>query len=269
VALLIAALLPPPPGAAQAPAPTTEAMGYNALEDAYVWIAAELASADAAHHHYPVPSTLPAAISLCEKIHPEARELSVSFFGLEAWSYSYLASQCFTHVAETVKVIELCDRVRAVDTSPSMPLLAADRERPVTPEACRTSVRARGSGGVSGSYDHELIALLLGYSREQITAGAGGRLPEEGGAFDFLLNALPRPDDDHVDFHKVWNDHLARLARLPDFSRGDEAARTQLNALAPGWSSPTNTSRLAETLRCAVERHLRPGETSPACRDRF
>jgi hypothetical protein len=60
---------------------------------------------------------------------------------------------------------------------------------------------------------------------------------------------------------------LVRFARLPDFSRGDAAARRHLDALVPGWSSPTNTSRLAEALRCSVFRHLRPGERlSSACR---
>jgi hypothetical protein len=105
------------------------------------------------------------------------------------------------------------------------------------------------------------------YTREQITAGAAGRLPEDGGEFDFMLNLLPRPDDDRVDFHKVWNDHLERLARLSDFSRGDEAAQRQLEKLVPGWSSTTNTSRLARALRCGTERHFRPGERSDACRD--
>ena|SRR5688572_11246024 len=268
LALLIAALCAATSGPAQTQqTPAAQTMGYNDLEDAYVWIAARLASADAAHHHYPVPGTLPAAVSLCEKINPEAVELSVSFLGLESWSYSYLASQCFAHVAETVKVVELCDRLRPLDSPPPLPFLTADRNRSVTREACRTKVLGPGQGGVSGSYDDEMIALLLGYSREEITAGAGGRLPEDGGAFDFLLERLPRPYDDEVDFYKVWNDHLARFARLPDFSRGDAAARRHLDALVPGWSSPANTSRLAEALRCSVFRHLRPGERlSSACR---
>jgi hypothetical protein len=255
IVLLVASLASWPSGSAQTrPAAAATPIGHTALEDAYVWLAADLAAADAGHHRYAVPSTLPAAIGLCEKIHPDAADFSAAFFGLEAWSYSYVASQCFTHVAETVKDLALCDRVRGLDAPPPRAFLDADRNRPVTAEACREAVRAPGSGGVSGSYDVDLIVALLGYSRADIIAGSGGRPPEEGGALDFMLRVLPVPYDDSVDFYRIWNGHLARLARLPDFARGDAAARRQLDTLAPGWSSPSNTSDLARALRCSVER---------------
>jgi hypothetical protein len=113
-----------------------------------------------------------------------------------------------------------------------------------------------------------MLMFLLGYTREQMTAAARGRLPEHGGAYDFLSTIMPASTDDE-DHQRRSDDFLRRLTRLPDFAKGDDAARRQLDGLAPGWSSPQNTTRLALALRCAVER-LRPGRTlSNDCLDRM
>jgi hypothetical protein len=114
----------------------------------------------------------------------------------------------------------------------------------------------------------QMMLLLLGYSREQIASNHRGLLPEDGGDYEFKMSLLTGQGDNGEDYSR-FEDLMRRVRRLPDFSRGDDAARRQLDALVPGWSSPTNTSRLAEALRCAVER-LAPGQRMPAsCRDRM
>ena len=243
--------------------------GHNALEYTYIQFAKRLAwLSDSSDRFHPSPDTLPAAIALCEKIDPEAVDLSVNFGGLESWSYRYMRSICFQEIAASAGAPELCDRVRELDARPPRPLLG--RENPVTPAACREDAKSRSRTGWA-EFGTEMILLLVGYTANEISAGAGGRTLEEDAAYEFVSNLLMGrvADVDQAEHDKRRDAFVGRLARLPDFSRGDASARRQIDTLAPGWSSPANVSRLAEALRCAVERH-QPGRTlSTACLDRL
>jgi hypothetical protein len=226
-------------------------VGHTTLEYVYIQMAKRLAwASSAAPQFYPSPDTLPPAIALCEKIHPDATELSVAFGGLESWSWRYVRADCFYEIATSAGNPELCERVRPIDRPPPRGFLVG-RNNPITPAACREAATSSGRTGWA-EFGTEMLMLLIGYTRDQMTA-AKGTPPEYGGAYEFLQTVLPTPtdDEDHV---KRSADFLKRLTGLPDFSKGDDAARRQLDALAPGWSSPQNTSRLALALRCAVER---------------
>lgn len=261
--LVVAAVLA---GAGTAQAPP---VGVNALEEVYAELALRLARLSGVGDRFPQPlETLPPALILCEKIHPDAAELSVAFGGFESWAYFYKQSECFHDVALATSSLELCDRVRAMEGPPPRALLPAGRERRVTADECRRAVTA-GNGGVGyAEYGNEMLLLLLGYSAEQITTLARGRPPEHDGATDAIHALLDVYDGDEEGLER-GRDFLSRLSRLPDFTLDDEEARQQVEKLAPGWSSPSNTSRLAEALRCAVPR-VEPGRRmSKDCRDRF
>lgn len=242
--------------------------GHNALEYTYVQFAIRLAwLSDSSDRFHPSPDTLPAAVALCEKIDPEALDLSVAFGGFESWSYRYLRSHCFRQIAAAARMPELCDRVRVLDSRPPTGFLG--RENPVTPACLADAKLGRRTGWAE--FGNEMILLLLGYTPEEIAAGAGGRTLEEDGAYEFLSFLLMgRVSDLEQEEHDRRRDaFVQRLLRLPDFSQGDQAALRQLDALVPGWAVRANTSRLAEALRCAIER-LPPGRAlSTACLDRL
>ena len=44
------------------------------------------------------------------------------------------------------------------------------------------------------------------------------------------------------------------MTRLPDFSRDEPVWRGQIERAVAGWSSPSNTSRVALALRCMATR---------------
>jgi hypothetical protein len=246
----------------QTPGPTI--IGHNTVEYVYVQLAKRLAaSARAKDGLYPVPDTLPAAIAVCNKIHPDAVERSSSMLEGES---AYLRSVCITDVAKWARAPELCDQVRVME-GPLPRALPEGREQRYTAEECRAETRYGGVGWAS--YGNEMLLLLLGYSRaEMIKASPEGRLPEEGGTEDFLSTLLPLPSDE-TDYYARWEDTLKRVARLPDFSKGDAAALRQLDARFVGWNLRGNTTRLALALQCGVQR-LAPGtRLSKACDDRM
>lgn len=253
-------------GAGRAQAPP---IGVNALEEIYASLALRLARLSGVGDRYPQPlEMLPPAVILCEKIHPDAAELSAAFGGLESWAFYYKQSECFHDVALVTSSLELCDRVRTLEGPPPRPLLPPGRERRVTADECRKAITEGDRGVGHAEYGNELLLLLLGYSAGQITTLAGGRPPEHDGATDAIHALLDVHDGDEEGLER-GRDFLSRLSRLPDFTLDDAEARQQVEKLAPGWSSPSNTSRLAEALRCAVPR-LVPGRgMSNACLERF
>lgn len=241
-------------------------VGYTALENAYVHFANDLARSGPRGGYYAGPDTVETAAAICGKINPEAIELSVSWGGFDFWRQYYTQSDCFYQVAANGKAIELCDKIRELDAPAPKIHLSKTKERLLTRAECRAEASHHNASG--GEYGTELMLLLLEYSREQITAGAKGRLPEEGGAYEFKSSLMNDYGDDGQDYKRV-EELLRRVRRLPDFSRGDDTGRRQLDTLVPGWSSSSNTSRLGEALRCAVQR-LTPGDVmSTACQDRF
>jgi hypothetical protein len=239
-------------------------VGRNMLEYAYVHLANDLASAGPRHKYYQGPDAIPAAIAVCEKINPDAVELSVSWGGFDSWRYYYLQSDCFHQVAANGVAEGACDRMRDLDAPPPRFHLSRQRQRRATRDECRKDARLQNMGG--GEYGSELLLLLLGYSREQITDGGRGLLPEDGGAYEFKKALLDGQGDDGTDYSRM-EDFLQRTRRLPDVAGGDAAGGRQLDALVPGWSSPRNTSRLAEALRCVMPR-LSPGDVmSDRCQE--
>lgn len=245
-------LLQSPVAAPQAPAATPVLTGYTGLEYVYVHLANRLAHAGSRRDRfYSTPETLPVATRICEKINPSAVEVDRI-----SNSYVDLRSNCFNVVAVAGAAPEICDRIR------SSGVADAEGTRSAEPStaSCRDSI-ARGDRGVGWTeIGNEMIALLLGYTPAQIAAAAGGRAAEEGGATEFMSHLVPVIGDDQESYDRAEN-FLKRIARLPDFSRGDDAARRQLDSVVPGWSSPVNKSRLAEALRCAMPR----GMSLPSC----
>ena len=241
--------------------------GHTALESAYVHLANDIASATPRHGYYTGPDGIPAAAALCEKINPNAVELSVAWGGFQSWRHYYTQSDCFYQVGANGKAPDVCDRVRELDVPPMKFHLSRSREDRLTKAECQQ--KAIQDGGSGGEYGTELMMLLLGYSQEEIAAGGRGYPPEHGGAYEFKRTQLDGGGDTGEDYSRL-QDLLRRVQRLPDFSRGDDAGKRQLDGLVPGWASPSNSSRLAVALRCAVQR-LPPGERLPTadCRDRF
>jgi hypothetical protein len=253
-------------GAETAQAPP---IGVNALEEVYAELALRLARLSGVGDRFAQPlETLPPALILCEKIHPDAAELRVAFGGFESWAYSYKQSECFHDVALATSSLELCDRVRTLEGPPPRALLPAGRERRITADGCRRAIAAGNDGGGYAEFGNELLLRLLGYSSAQITTLARGRLPEHDGATDAIHALLDVYDGDEEGVER-GRDFLSRLSRLPDFTLDDAEARQQVEKLAPGWSSPSNTSRLAEALRCAVPRRAPGAGLSNACLGRM
>lgn len=243
-------------GSVQPPALT----GISPLEVAYVHFANDLATAGPRGPYATGPRTLPAALAVCEKISPHATELSASWGGFQSWSFYYVQSDCFYQVALNGKAVDVCDRVYELDAPPPRRDLSRARERRLTAEECRKEAEHHDASG--GEYGSEMMLALLGYSREQITAGAGGRLPEHDGAYLFKSSLLNGQGDTGEDYTGLL-DLMRRAERLPDFSKSDAIGRRQLDALVPGWSSTANSTRVAVMLRCAVQR-LRVGEAMSA-----
>lgn len=235
-------------------------VGLNTLEFAYVHFANDLAAAGPRHGYYQGPDTIPTAVSVCEKISPHATELIASWGGFEGWSFSYVQTDCYYQVARSGKAPEVCDRMRDLDAPPPRLHLSRARERRMTQVQCRAEATRHGGGG--GEFGSDVILGLLGYSREERLAAAAGRPLEEYDAYDFKRYLLDGHGDGGEDY-AVMTDLMRRVARLPDFSRGDEAARRQIDTLLPHWSSPDNMSPLATSLSCYIQR-LDVGEAMSA-----
>jgi hypothetical protein len=235
-------------------------VGLNTLEYAYISFANNLASAAPRGSFRPGPDVVPAAVSICEKINPRATTLSASWGGFEGWSFSYAQAECFYQVAVKAKAIEVCDRVREVDETPPRPHLSEKRERRLTRAECRDEASRQGGGG--GEFGTEVMLALLGYTAKDRAAAAGDRGLDEFDAYEFKSYLFDGHGDDGQDYSTL-EDLLRRVPRLPDFSKGDEPARRQIDTLMPGWSSPANQERAAVLLRCYLGR-LGVGEAMAA-----
>ena len=143
----------------------------------------------------------PPAAALCEKINPNAVELSVAWGGFQSWRHYYTQSDCFYQVGANGKAPDVCDRVREFDVPPMRFHLSRSREDRLTKAECQQ--KAIQDGGSGGEYGTELMMLLLGYSPEEIAAGGRGYPPEHGGAYEFKRTQLDGGGDTGQDYSRL------------------------------------------------------------------
>ncbi len=152
--------------------------------------------------------------ALCHKIAPDAH--SMTALSTRGNQVSLVRSNCFYGVAVERRDPTLCDEVHPINTW----LLDGSANNP---EACRAAVehaRASRHRPVTGlPQEVELFLGVLGY--------------------DVSDEVRPATEDRFLWYRKRYRDvartpeFTRRLERLPDFSRGDDEARRQLDALLP------------------------------------
>jgi hypothetical protein len=146
--------------------------------------------------------------ALCYRIAPDAHIMTA--LATRGSQVSLVRSDCFYTVALKRRDPALCDEVRPINTW----LLDGSANNP---EACRAAVQStmgkRREADLLPPQDLDLFLRILGYS-------------------DLVDN---RPEPSYDTYLKVVKtpEFGRRTERLPDFSRGDDEARRQLDALLP------------------------------------
>jgi hypothetical protein len=175
---------------------------------------------------------------LCEKISPDAVEHG-PIFGHPQLRIRYVQSECFYNLAMTRRDATLCARVRTIST--------LWRDGSGRDEFwCRNDLRA-GKDGAPEYYAPGVLLDAMGFSDSEIRHAFPDH-PAPDRSYDFLY-----VDDSQREAIK------ARLARLPDFSRGDDAARRQVLAVLPQCASGQDRSFACRRVRCALDR-AQPGD---------
>jgi hypothetical protein len=192
----------------------------------------ELAYGDLAKH-FDAPD-------LCEKVGRDTVEHGPIFGGSEM-QIRYVQSKCFYDFAVTSRDARWCDNVRTISTF-------WRKGSGVSDEACRFAVEAVPAA-YGGTYPAGLLLTVMGFSDADIRKAFPDH-PERDRSYEFMLGSfLDRSRKEAI---------KARLARLPDFSRGDAEARRQVYAAVPHCASQSARSFECRRLRCALER-AQPG----------
>jgi len=176
------------------------------------------------------------APELCEKIGRDTVEHG-PIFGERTMRIRYVESECYYDMALNHRNLAYCERVRTIST------FWRDGSG-MSAEACRSAV-ASGPHHYGGLYAVGLLLNAMGFSDDDINTAMRDR-PESMRVYEFMTGSS----------HS--NDIRARLARLPDFSRGDAEARRQLFATLPHCASRFSRSFECRRARCALER-AQPG----------
>jgi hypothetical protein len=177
---------------------------------------------------------------LCEKIGPDTVEHG-PFFGHPQMQIRYVQSKCFYDLAVKRQDATLCLHVRTISTF-------GRSGSGVSNDACRFAIEARPAS-YGGTYPAALLLSVMGFSNGEIRKAFPDH-PERDRSYEFMLGSFL--DESRKDAIR------ARLARLPDFSRGDAEARRQVYAAMPHCASRLTRSFECRRLRCALER-AQPG----------
>ena len=170
------------------------------------------------------------APELCDKISPDTVEHG-PIFGNSDMRIRYLQSMCFFNMAAKRRDPSLCRRVRTIST------FWRDGSG-VTEDACRGAI-AKGPWG--GNYGTGVVLGVMGYPDEEIRKAYPDH-PAPDRSYEFM--------NDNARLKEL----KAHLDRLPDFSRGDTAAKRQLDAAVPRCAKKSADSYECRRLRCALVR---------------
>jgi hypothetical protein len=177
------------------------------------------------------------APELCEKIAPDTVEHG-PIFGHPEMKIRYVQSKCFFDMAHKRRDPALCTRVRTISRF-------WRNGSAISEGACLATVK-KGPVYDGGTYATGLLLGVMGYSDDDIRKEFPDH-PAFDRSYDFMYG---RPVRD-----LARKDALRpRLALLPDFSRGDAAAKRQLYAAVPHCASGRAQTFECRRLRCALER---------------
>jgi hypothetical protein len=168
--------------------------------------------------------------ALCYKIAPGA--YSMAGFNPPGYQVAFLRSECLSGVAYMRHDPSLCDDVQSISTS------TLDGSA-TTAEACRAAAMSTGSRYSAGSPDEELFLRVLGYVGPSDPPSVDADL----WYVDLYLNVVRT-----AEFGQ-------RAERLPDFSQGDETARSQAYHLISRCQGGTSKDRVCELIECALIRN--------------
>jgi hypothetical protein len=175
---------------------------------------------------------------LCEKISPEAVEHG-PIFGHPQLQVRYVQSECFYNLAIKRRDATLCARVRTIGT--------VWRDGSGRDEFwCRNDLRA-GKDASPEYYAPGVLLNAMGFSDGEIRR---------------LFPDHPAPDRSYDFLYRDASQReaiKARLAQLPDFSRGDDVAKRQVFAVMSQCASGRDRSFGCRRLRCALDR-AQPGD---------
>ena len=190
----------------------------NAFEDGYYYLALQLG-----------------APALCDKISPDTVEHG-PIFGNSDMRIRYLQSMCFYSLAGHLRDASLCGRVRTISTF-------FRNGSGISEDTCRGRVRA-GQFSTGGYYATGLLLGVMGYTDDDIRKVFPDH-PERDESWRLLSD---------MSWGARKRELTARLPRLPDFSKGDAAARRDLYTTVP-WCAPRNSkSYECRRLRCGLVR---------------
>jgi hypothetical protein len=179
----------------------------------------------------------------CARITPGAVEYG-GIFGSANRGIYFLRSSCFMDVAANTRDLSLCARV---DTTSSM----FRSGNGVSREACETDVKeGRNAGG--GAYGNALMVFATGYTDEDVARDYPDHRQTDK-FYDFL--ASPERHDEL----------RSRVSRVPDFSKGDSAARKSWEAAMPACAGGKSATFACRVTACGF---IRDGDEADACMEK-
>lgn len=174
------------------------------------------------------------APELCSKISPDTIEYG-PIFGASDMRIRYLQSLCFFDLAGKIGDASLCRRVRTISR------LFRDGSG-ISEDACLGRVKA--GINIGGNYATGLLLGVMGFTDDEIRKEFP-KHPDRDESHSFLSHMLWEPRRSAL---------MARLNRLPDFSKGDAQATRDLYAAVPQCAPRKSDNYECERLRCALVR---------------